>query len=659
MNNEVLRRKMFRTVLADSRAPAGILASSPEMVRTVQKRNGGAQAGSYELNLIPELVQRGDVQALQALTAPSYPKEVRIAASQALGAATVDRRPAPNFPVSLDFSRSGQPLSDEPNYLSLKDQFEARPLKDASIRPAISAVADEVSRRAKIAGQTISKDLSEVFGPDADKGIRNALTSGVRSLKYATGLAGVGEEGGLGSEPTAGVGKTRAQLLEEEASAAQDIAGSPVMGANRPAVDDDLEAGMAGDVPPITPAEELAAGQGSTNTDTSPSKTGGDKPSKSNVNENKLNGMLQQAAAGTLITPSGKTKVKLNPDEAATPQAAAVFKDLVRPEDTSLSDMEERAKQIMGFDPDKAKADKKDAFWRNLTMAGLAIAAGESENALTNVAKGLMVGLDSYSKDIKEISAQDAELQKEYRATLRDLVKTDRDEKIALATVENNYNAAKTDFEQRRDEFNTEQEYKQAVLGLDIEKFNKQALITLSTTLAELEIKQQTLDETVAQNAVSNKLTEFKNQPEIKKLGIAIGYVDSETNEWTEDGLAWLDKTGRDAIMDLELLTGSSKNKTTDSDRDTAALAKFAAGDRSGPVVSRVIAMFPKALEEPELIPEALAALGANTSGANTGSAQIPEFDVEPDGQTLEALAKSGVTQIKVGGKTFPIVQSN
>ena len=42
MNNEVLRRKMFRTVLADSRAPAGILASSPEMVDTVSRRaNGG------------------------------------------------------------------------------------------------------------------------------------------------------------------------------------------------------------------------------------------------------------------------------------------------------------------------------------------------------------------------------------------------------------------------------------------------------------------------------------------------------------------------------------------------------------------------------------------------------------------------------------------
>ena len=636
MNNEVLRRKMFRTVLADSRAPAGILASSPEMVDTVSRR------------------ATGGLEARRKLAGQQFMR-------QFAGMPEGSRKPESYLQV-LDRIK-GLPYNQQVQELTKAGY-------GATIGPD---VPDFLSQTGAAAKQRIGADIEQtkqtlgsIIGPDADKRIRDALTSGVRSLKYATGLAGVGEEGDLGSEPTAGVGKTRAQLLEEEASAAQDIAGSPVMRANRPAVDDDLEAGMAGDVPPITPAEELAAGQGSTNTDTSPPKTGGDKPPKSNVNENKLNGMLQQAAAGTLITPSGKTKVKLNADEAATPQAAAVFKDLVRPEDTSLSDMEERAKQIMGFDPDKAKADKKDAFWRNLTMAGLAIAAGESENALTNVAKGLMVGLDSYSKDIKEISAQDAELQKEYRATLRDLVKTDRDEKIALATIENNYNAAKTDFEQRRNEFNTEQEYKQAVLGLDIEKFNKQALITLSSTLADLEIKQRnlalqekTLDETVAQNAITNKLTEFKNQPAIKKLGIAIGYVDPETNEWNEEGLAWLDKTGRDAIMDLELLTGSSKNKTTDSDRDTAALAKFAAGDRSGPVVSRVIAMFPKALEEPELIPEALAALGANTSGANTGSAQIPEYDVEPDSQTLEALAKSGVTQIKVGGKTFPIVQSN
>ena len=80
-------------------------------------------------------------------------------------------------------------------------------------------------------------------------------------------------------------------------------------------------------------------------------------------------------------------------DEAATPEAAEALK-LTLPEESSLSDMEAMAKKIMGFDPSKSKESKRDSFWRNLTMAGLAIAAGESGNALTNVAKGLMVGMD-------------------------------------------------------------------------------------------------------------------------------------------------------------------------------------------------------------------------------------------------------------------------
>ncbi len=43
--NEVLRRKMFNTILRDSRSPSGILASSPKMVETVQRRaHGGYHA---------------------------------------------------------------------------------------------------------------------------------------------------------------------------------------------------------------------------------------------------------------------------------------------------------------------------------------------------------------------------------------------------------------------------------------------------------------------------------------------------------------------------------------------------------------------------------------------------------------------------------------
>jgi hypothetical protein len=312
---------------------------------------------------------------------------------------------------------------------------------------------------------------------------------------------------------------------------------------------------------PVTPGEELSAASVSgAGTETSSQA----KIIKPSVNESKLNGMLQQAAAGTLLTDSGKTTVKLNADEAATPQAAAVLAPLIKPEETSLSEIQDKAKQVMGFDPDKAKGDKKDAFWRNLTMAGLAIAAGESDNALSNVAKGLMVGLDSYSKDIKEISAQDAELQKEYRATVRDLVKTDKDEKIALAGIENNYNAAKTELEQRQNEFKSTDDYRRTQLAIEADKFNKQMVVSLSSTLADLELQrdrlalqQETLDETVAQNEITNSLNALKSEPGFVTVARSLGYVD-EKGEWTEDGLAWRSKTGDDAIMDLQLVRSKS-----------------------------------------------------------------------------------------------------
>lgn len=565
MSSEVLRRKLFKTVLSDSRSPSGILASSPEMVETVQRRaQGGVNTGSYELNLIPELVQRGDVRALEALTAPSYPKEVRIAASQALGASTVDRRPAPKSPVSVDFSRFGQPLSDEPNYLSLKDQFEARPLKDASIQSVFSARAEVQPEVYEAAEPLMSmiRGTGEVARPKTTR----------TQAREASGLAAL-----LGPQFDAVDPRTDAAM----AVATPGEEGLPSMLPNsplRPSVrspftpgpletDEDIVDDEYTSMTPITPGEEIASTQ--TPTQKKAAEEAGvvsekTKVIKPTVNQSKLDGMLQQAAAGTLLSDSGKTKVKLNADEAATPQAAAVFAEMVTPEETSLSEMQDKAKDIMGFDPDKAKGDKKDAFWRNLTMAGLAIAAGESDNALTNVAKGLMVGLDSYSKDIKDISAQDAELQKEYRATVRDLVKTDKDEKIAMANLENNFNVAKAEFEQKQNEFQSTQDYRNTMMGIERDKFNKQMIVTLRSTLANLEIqrdtlalKQETLDETVAQNAITNRVNELKNEPDFVKVARSLGYVD-EKGDWTEEGLLWRAKTTDDAIMDLQLVRSKS-----------------------------------------------------------------------------------------------------
>jgi hypothetical protein len=68
--------------------------------------------------------------------------------------------------------------------------------------------------------------------------------------------------------------------------------------------------------------------------------------------------------------------------------------------------------------------EQKDvAPWMALTEAGLAIAAGESPNAMTNIAQGATRGLQSYTQELKDIRAReekmfdiDTEIQKAKRA---------------------------------------------------------------------------------------------------------------------------------------------------------------------------------------------------------------------------------------------------
>lgn len=554
MNNEVLRRKLFRTVLADSRSPAGILASSPEMVETVQRRyNGG----------------------LNAITGGPGSQTVSDAFRRTRGR-----------PTRRDLSGAGMPEGTQ-SYLELLEQIKDLPIKQQQDillragygvtvgpdRTGIATVDPEVYET------ETSKNIMSFLGSLKGTGeVARPKTTRTQS-REASGLSSL-----LGPQFDADDPRTEAAMAMATPGAASVDSGIPSMLPNspdRPSVrspftprplveDEDIVDDEYTSMTPVTPGEVLSASSVSgagTETSTQDGEKKKDRQAKTikpSVNESKLNGMLQQAAAGTLLTDSGKTTVRLNADEAATPQAAAVLAPLIKPEETSLSQIQDRAKEIMGFDPDKAKGDKKDAFWRNLTMAGLAIAAGESDNALSNVAKGLMVGLDSYSKDIKEISAQDAELQKEYRATVRDLVKTDKDEKIALAGIENNYNAAKTQLEQRQNEFESTDDYRNAQLALDADKFNKQMVVSLSGTLAGLEIKretlalqQQTLDETVAQNEIGNRLNELKNEPEFVKVARSLGYVD-EKGDWTETGLDWRAKTTDDAIMDLQLISSKS-----------------------------------------------------------------------------------------------------
>ena len=551
MNNEVLRRKMFRTVLADSRAPTGILASSPEMIDTVSRRASGG------------------LEARRKLAGQQFMR-------QFAGMPEGSRKPESYLQVLNRIK--GLPYNQQAEELTKAGY-------GATIGPD---VPDFLSQTGAAAKQRIGADIEQTkqtlgkfLAPGADKPVIDAIQSGIQSIKYATGLDyPVGEEGGLGPAPTAGVGKTRAQLLEEEASAAQDIAGSPVMGANRPAVDDDLEAGMAGDVPPITPAEELAAGQDSNK---QPQENKGLLPGLPTGSSSSATTAEQKIAANLEKIQQGKKTQKLpkkdseNTDNFKT--FASKYREFASPEDVDIAKIEEDAKKAMGFDPSKADEDKKNAFWMAVTQAGLAIAAGESGNALTNIAKGLSFGLDAYGKSMSRLNEQQREDAKELRQLRYTMIKDAKAAAAADAANLNAYNQAMARLEQEERQFGITTE-------LTRERDAHQRTVSLMTLenrmLADLntaEYQRKTLDLKRAEALVNSSYKELSLLPDAQVAAISQGYMDQDGNV-TQKGLdAGLETLGKTIVLS-EIAATKGKTKTeTDTQRANAGLAKVLSGD--------------------------------------------------------------------------------
>jgi len=276
--------------------------------------------------------------------------------------------------------------------------------------------------------------------------------------------------------------------------------------------------------------------------------------------------LLTTGTAGQRVGPSGG-QPESQKDVA---DFGVEYAERVEPEEVSLSDIEKRAKEIMGFDPNEAEEDRKNSFWMNLTRAGLAIAAGESENALTNVAKGLSFGLEGYAKDTARIDAKDEAQRKEYRATLRTMIKDEKDASIATAQMINSYNqsvnalkqnaanAARQDLTARelaqfRD--NTARELaaaRNAIAGQTLEFQFASAIARNKIDIARLEsdasYRKDKLDSDELYKTKMLAIDEWKAQPNLVKIGQSLGYTDDE-GEWTTQGLVWAHGMAEKALV--------------------------------------------------------------------------------------------------------------
>jgi hypothetical protein len=491
--NEVLRRKLFNKVM-NANQPAGILASSPEMVETVQRRaHGGYHAPTSNIlsnalrsvRGLPPIRQAGDTSGAGM---PEF--------TSASGGTSMQRQ-----------SQMGDAILGGlriPEYLKLIGRGAGTPgeMGDAilgdKVGPAITQGITSLGKQFSNAGDQIAADFNQIV----DRGKAGAYKEHLRRQQVLPAPFENSAEGLPSGFPVV-EDNTDAEINASETlidsalssdDAAVDIADSPMVGydASRD-VDDDLEnmgLATAETAPVIAAAEKEVADSNE------PQKTA----SNISTTFDKLTANLNSILGG------GKATEKINPQQAAKPSthaalAAKIAEGPTAVEDVDLDKIEELVSETTGFDPEKSGEAKKGAFWNAVITAGLSIAAGESGNNLTNIAKGLGFAFNQYGKAVGELTAQDRADQKEARVLRLSLIKDEKTANIAKAAKQDQYNqqvfqndlALKQDgdtvaYRERQNAINVAQIYANAEIKM------MEAVNTKIYRDGDLDIKRQTLD---------------------------------------------------------------------------------------------------------------------------------------------------------------------
>lgn len=172
--------------------------------------------------------------------------------------------------------------------------------------------------------------------------------------------------------------------------------------------------------------------------------------------------------------------------------------------------------------------DKHTAFWMALIKGGLATAAGESSNALTNIAKGLSIGVDAYGKDISNINAQEREDRKALGEARYKVIKDSKNEQLALRTAKVQYLQNKAQLLQSSEQFKESMDFKRvqeanntAFRSATFEVQMFQAINNANIAGETLELKKQTLaqDKDLREKTLDATIKSLESKERMNLLG--------------------------------------------------------------------------------------------------------------------------------------------
>jgi len=163
-------------------------------------------------------------------------------------------------------------------------------------------------------------------------------------------------------------------------------------------------------------------------------------------------------------------------------------------EEVSIEDVDKEARKLAGIDETNYDEDKHTAFWMSLIKGGLATAAGESSNAMTNIAKGLGFGVKSYGEDLATINKQERDDRKELANIRMKLLSEKKSEALAYKTMELQYQSALMNAEQNQSQFESNMAFQQNQANIKNQMAANMFDLSVASTRADLKFKEATME---------------------------------------------------------------------------------------------------------------------------------------------------------------------
>jgi hypothetical protein len=332
---------------------------------------------------------------------------------------------------------------------------------------------------------------------------------------------------------------------------------------------DDLDKDKSGKVKPTVSENAQIQEPGAVINETNEKLTQTDKELKDNIPKGKNLGSKPKPdfvteAANTFEKHKeklGQVDARYTADETKRTNYMKKIEDLMEEEEDEidLNSVDEKAREVLGLKEGEYDDDKVTAFWMSLIKGGLATAAGESANALTNVAKGLMFGVDSYGKDMNRITLQEREDRQNLAKMRYNLIKDEKAAKTAERTLRIQGYGELAKIEENKFQFRTELEYKternkildeMAYAKLDLTAAQtlhtmKLAGKTYDLKIEELALNKQKQDDYVrlTEKQLTQQLKDKQSTKEIKNIyALGADYATYEDGQFsfTEKGKAML-----------------------------------------------------------------------------------------------------------------------